>query len=112
MAKCADVSTEKSDLHWEILAYHSNVSDGEMRRLGEKLRTLQASPGPANLLRTWLRKRGQVLGPSCSKNDVQELRKNPRLVPSGISDGRCNLSAGNHVEAYIQSMDVKTLRAD
>ena len=39
------------------------------------------------------------------------MREDPRLVPSGISDGRSSLSSGHEAEGYVHPRDVGDLKA-
>lgn len=89
-----------------------DISDRELARLETKLLTLLASPRPAVLLRSWLRSRAQLLRLAVSPSDVDELLKDPRLLPSGISDARSEMSAGREVEGYVRPGDVGQLMAD
>jgi hypothetical protein len=43
---------------------------------------------------------------------VNELLKDPRLIPSGISDARSEMSAGRQVEGYVRPGDVEQLMVD
>lgn len=90
----------------------TGLSGSERARLREKLRMLLASPQPAEQLRSWLRMRDQVLRLSVAPPDVGAVRKDGRLVLSGISDGRSQLSAGDEVEGYVHPGDVASLKAD
>jgi hypothetical protein len=90
----------------------ADISDREVARLERKWGTLLASPQPALLLRSWLPSRAQLLRLAVSPSEVDELLKDPRLVPSGISDGRSEMSAGREVEGYVRRSDVGRLMAD
>jgi excisionase family DNA binding protein len=89
-----------------------DISDREFARLEGKRRSLLASPWPAVLLRSWLRSRAQLLRLAMSPSDVEGLLEDPRLVPSGISDARSEMSAGHEAEAYVRPGDVEQLMAD
>jgi excisionase family DNA binding protein len=89
-----------------------DISDRELSRLEEKCRTLLASPRPAVLLRSWLRSRAQLLRVAVSPSDLEGLLQDPRLVPSGISDDRSEMSAGREAEAYVRPGDVEQITAD
>jgi hypothetical protein len=90
----------------------SDISDREVARLERKWRTLLASPQPAVLLRSWLRSRAQLLSLAIPPSGVDDLLEDPRLVPSGISDARSEMSAGREVEGYVRPGDVGLLMAD
>ncbi|MDA8118360.1 MAG: helix-turn-helix domain-containing protein [Actinomycetota bacterium] len=89
----------------------SGLSNSERSRLREKLQRLYATPEPADLLRSWLRRHDQVLALQVAARDVAAVREDPRFIPSGVSDDRSGLSAGHEAEGYVQSRDVADLRA-
>lgn len=102
---------------WAFIALLSSepvagISDRERARLEAKHRALLASPRPAVLLRSWLRSRARLLRLAVSPSEVEGLLEDPRLVPSGISDGRSEMSAGREAEAYVRPRDVEQLMAD
>lgn len=90
----------------------ADLSDRELARLEGKRRSLHVSPSPAVLLRSWLRSRARLLRLAVSPSEVEGLLEDPRLVPSGISDGRSEMSAGREAEAYVRPRDVEQLMAD
>ena len=89
----------------------SGISNSERTRLKDKYERLLAMDDPADLLRSWLRKRDQLLFLQVNPRDVAAVREDPRLVPSGISDDRSCLSAGQEAEGYVHPRDVADLRA-
>lgn len=88
------------------------ISDRELLRLDAKLLALLGSPHPEVLLRSWLRRRAQLVRLAVSPSEVDDLLSDPRLVPSGMSDARSEMSAGREVEGYVRSSDVGQLMAD
>ncbi len=102
---------------WALIHLLSNepvpdISDRELSRLQEKYQTLLASPRPAVVLRSWLRDRAKLLRLAVSPSEVEVLLEDPRLVPSGISDARSEMSAGREAEAYARPRDVEQLVDD
>jgi excisionase family DNA binding protein len=102
---------------WAFIHQLSNepvvdISDRELSRLQDKYRALLASPQPAVLLRSWLRNRAQRLRLAIPPFEVEGLLQDPRLVPSGISDARSEMSAGREAEGYLRPGDVEHLMAD
>ncbi|MGC8513892.1 MAG: hypothetical protein ACP5P1_12795 [Acidimicrobiales bacterium] len=96
---------------WAFIALLSgepatDISDRELARLATKYRMLLAAQSPAVLLRSWLRRRAQPLRLAVSLSDVEALLEDPRLVPSGISDARSEMSAGREAEACVRPGDV------
>lgn len=89
----------------------SGISNSERARLKDKYERLLAVDEPADLLRSWLRKRDQLLFLQVHPRDVAAVREDLRLVPSGISDDRSGLSAGHEAEGYVHPRDVGDLRA-
>lgn len=86
------------------------VDPRESYRLRRALDRLVADSEPELLLRSWLASRAERLLLSASEIDV--LRTDPRLVMSGLSDGRSGLSAAGDVEAYIRAAEVVSVRRD
>ena len=89
----------------------SGISNSERTRLKDKYQRLLTADEPADLLRSWLRKRDQLLFLQVHPRDVAAVREDPRLIPSGMSDDRSGLSAGHEAEGYVHLRDVGDLRA-
>lgn len=89
-----------------------HISDRELARLQGKHRMLMASLQPAAVLRSWLRSRAGLRNLAISPAEAGELLNDPRLIPSGISDPRSEMSAGREAEGYVQPGDVGQLAAD
>jgi hypothetical protein len=70
------------------------------------------SQQPGVLLRSWLRRRAGLLRLEAPAGDIAELLADPRAVPSGISDARSAMSAGNGAEGYVRRPDVEALVRD
>lgn len=86
------------------------VEARESYRLRRALDRLVADDEPEMLLRSWLASRAerQLL----SASEIDALRADPRLVLSGLSDGRSGLSAAGNVEAYVRAEDAAAVRRD
>jgi excisionase family DNA binding protein len=102
---------------WAFIALLSgeavpDVSDRELARLEGKCRSLLEYSQPAVLLRSWLRSRAGLMRLAVSPSDVEELLQDSRLIPSGISDARSEMSAGREAEAYVRPDDVERLLVD
>ena len=91
---------------WSFIALLSGVEpvniDPKARwRLALKCADLADSNEQARLLASWLRKRSPVLKLHANPADLADLRKDERVVLSGISDDRAGLSSEHEVEAYV-----------
>jgi hypothetical protein len=64
------------------------------------------------LLRSWLPQRATLLRLAAPPSDLKELLDDARVVPSGISDLRSGMSAGQEVEGYVHPGDVAVLMAE
>ena len=86
------------------------IEPRESYRLRRALDRLVADDEPEMLLRSWLASRAerQLL----SASEIDALRADPRLVLSGLSDGRSGLSAAGNVEAYVRAEDATAVRRD
>jgi hypothetical protein len=87
----------------------SSVAPVERYRLFQKRDQLLGSGRPGVLLRSWLRRRADLLRLAAPEGDIAELLADPRLVPSGISDPRSAMSAGNGAEGYARRSDVEAV---
>jgi len=79
------------------------LSPKDVLRLKHMRDRLQADPEPELLLKAALVDRAARYELSCSEPD--ELRRDPNVVLSGISDPRSGMSAANQVEAYVHVDD-------
>ncbi|MGO9657805.1 MAG: hypothetical protein ACLQVK_11985 [Acidimicrobiales bacterium] len=90
----------------------TGVVPSERYRLLQKRDQLLGSGRPGVLLRSWLRRRADLLRLAAPAGDIAELLADPRLVPSGISDPRSAMSAGNGAEGYVRRSDLDALVRD
>jgi hypothetical protein len=102
---------------WEFISLLSDgplgsVTQPELSRLRAKQRALLAAPDPATLLRSWLTRRALLVRFAIAPGDVKGLLADPRIVPSGVSDDRANLSAGGEVEGYAHADDLAGITSD
>lgn len=101
-----------------------HISGVERSRARERLSRLAAlvlavgSGGDAEereilvLVRSWLRNRAERRSYRASPPDLSDLRGDPRLVPSGISDARSGIASGDLVEAYVAAGDLDSVGED
>lgn len=64
------------------------------------------------LLRSLLAQRADRLEYSASPSDIPDLKKDPRLRPSGVSHPDAGLLANSELEAYVNRDDVDSLVKD
>ena len=91
---------------WSFIALLSGVEpermDAKARwRLDLKCSALVQNDAPAHLLASLLVKRAPVMKLHANPSDLADLRKDERLVLSGISDDRAGLSSEHELEAYV-----------
>jgi len=86
------------------------LSPKDAFRLKRMRDRLELDPAPEVLLKAALVERADRYVLSCSEPD--ELRSDPRVVLSGISDPRSRMSAANQVEAYVHVDDHRGLVAE
>lgn len=84
----------------------------EKHRLQKHVRNLRVHDDPKGQLQSWLAARAPALEFSVSVSDISELRKDPRIKLSGVSDPRSGLLPGNEVEAYVSKVDLQRLRSE
>lgn len=82
----------------------AQVRRDEVRRLDERLHRLRGSDAQAvpALVRSWLGERARRVELEMHPDDLTEVREDPRLRLSGISDPRAGLASGADLEAYIE----------
>lgn len=91
----------------------AGVSQPEQSRLRRKREELLGSGDQAAaLLRSWLRRRAEVIAFSVAVADLEALRADARLAVSGVSDPRSGLSAASIVEGYVRDVDVPALAGE
>jgi excisionase family DNA binding protein len=91
-----------------------DVSGSESARLRVKVEALREGPQedlPAKVS-AWLADRAERVEAAVHPQDVAQLRADPRLAPSGVSDPRARLSSSAEVEAYVGRDDLGGLAAD
>jgi hypothetical protein len=102
---------------WAFVAVLSGIDPGpvsptERRRLTEKQRHLRACPDPAAQLATWLKTRATRHELSAPPHALDDLRQDPRVTLSGISDSRAALSSAHELEGYVLTHQIEDLQAD
>ena len=84
----------------------SGLSSGERRRLRAHLDRLAGEDEPAPLLSAWLRGRAEVARLHTPASEIPAVAADPRLLASGISDPRTNLSSGHEFEGWVRREDL------
>jgi excisionase family DNA binding protein len=84
----------------------------ERQRLIDKVERLRSSDQPLPLLRAWLPRRADRRRFAVAAEDAAQLRRDDRVVVSGISDERSGVSASGEVEGYVLGDYLAILRAD
>ncbi len=72
------------------------------RLLRYRDRLLGADEGAPELLASWLRLRGERLAFRAQPVDVGDVLKDPRVLPSGVSDPRSGLASGEVAEVWLR----------
>ncbi|MFF2841482.1 helix-turn-helix domain-containing protein [Paenarthrobacter sp. NPDC057981] len=88
------------------------LSPIERHRLNERIRRLQDSPDPQELLAAWLANRAEKFAFSSDPADIAELREDKRVHPSGVSHPRSGLLANSELEAYVRRDQLKSVVKD
>lgn len=91
----------------------AGLSSEERHFTSKYLERLRGADDPARLLHSWMRSRQRgLVEVAANPADLAEIARDPRLVPSGISDERSRLSAVRELEGYIASDDLPALLRD
>jgi hypothetical protein len=88
------------------------IRDAERARIRERLARLSSSDAPIDLIHSWLAHRAALEEFSINRADLEDLRADARVVPSGISDSRAGLSSASEFEGYIAAEDLADVRKD
>ncbi len=101
---------------WAFIGFLSGeiprVAPSELSRLRHKREQLLAAAEAPLLLRSWLPRRAERCALSIAPNDLPELCTDFRVLLSGISDARSQLSAAGAAELYVTRRDLEVLRRD
>ena len=90
----------------------SGLSSGERRRLRAHLDRLAGEDEPAPLLSAWLRGRAEIVRLHTPASEMPAVAADPRLLASGISDPRTNLSSGHEFEGWVHREDLASVCKD
>ncbi|MFF1830319.1 helix-turn-helix domain-containing protein [Paenarthrobacter sp. NPDC058040] len=88
------------------------LSPIERHRLNERIRRLQDSRDPQDLLAAWLANRAEKFEFSSNPADIAELREDKRIYLSGVSHPRSGLLANAELEAYVRRDELKDVVKD
>lgn len=101
---------------WALILHGDNPADAgwlrpdEAYRLRKRIETLSDDPDPAVRLQAWLANRADTY--HLHAQDVPAVLKDERLVPSGISDPRSQMSAARRGEGYTRTDALEDLTLD
>ena len=84
------------------------VSPSERTRLEQKRHQLLVSQDTL-LLRSWLPRRAVRQRFYVALADLSDLRSDPRVLLSGLSDPRSSISAAQEIEMYVEAQHVQVL---
>ena len=104
-------------LAWALIGLVSgddpdDVAPSERTRLRQKRQQLLDDADAPRLLRSWLRRRVERRQLSIAARDLDELRSDARVLLSGLSDPRSELSAAGEAELYVARSELETLARD
>ena len=93
----------------------SGMSWGESLRSVEKIRVLnyltelKSATNPSELLAAWLKDFTSSYKYQINPNDLNNLRTDSLIIPSGVCDQRSNFSQSDFFEGYVESINLKQL---
>jgi hypothetical protein len=85
------------------------LDSAEKFRLRKRFVLLKQHQEPALLLKSWLRKRAENRHYGINVKDLNQIRQEPKIIPSGVSDPRSGLSANNFFEGYVNKNWIKAV---
>lgn len=95
-----------------LIGKQPSVSDREMLRLRGQRQQLQSSESPAVLLSDLLASRGRREKFSAHPDDLDDLRKDDRVLLSGAHIPEFGLTSGSSVEGYVASDQFQAVKRD
>ncbi|WIB79027.1 hypothetical protein DEJ28_07985 [Curtobacterium sp. MCPF17_002] len=93
--------------------WDAGLSRSERARAQRRLAELRADPVPWSTVAYWTR--AEYREPVCYRAadaDLEDLRDDGRLVPSGVSDHRSGLSDAGFLEGHVAGTDLDALEAE
>jgi hypothetical protein len=94
-----------SDMDWG-----DNLQPSERSRIKDYLSELKFNSNPAALLAAWLKAFRTQHKLHINPIDINSLRVDKRVVPSGVSDKRSGFSQSEFFEGYVESKDLKEIK--
>ena len=74
---------------------------------------LRAAEDPARLLHSWMRSRQlRMVNVAANPADLSDIARDERVVRSGISDERSEMSAASEFEGYVAAADLEAFLRD
>lgn len=68
---------------------------------------LRSSDSPASLIHSWMKSRHvEVIDVAANLVDLAQLAQDNRVLPSGVSDERAEISSAHEFEGYVASADI------
>jgi excisionase family DNA binding protein len=94
-----------SDMDWG-----DNLQPSERSRINDYLSELKSNDNPAALLAAWLKAFRTQHKLHINPIDINSLRVDKRVVPSGVSDKRSGFSQSEFFEGYIENKNLKDIK--
>ena len=87
-----------------------NLQPSERSRIKDYFEQLKISDEPAALLAAWLKDFRTEHKLHINARDINSLRVDKRVVPSGVSDKRSGLSQSEFFEGYVENKNLKDIK--
>ena len=94
-----------SDMDWG-----DNLQPSERSRIKDYFAELKSNSNPAALLAAWLKAFRTQHKLHINPIDINSLRVDKRVVPSGVSDKRSGFSQSEFFEGYIENKNLKDIK--
>jgi excisionase family DNA binding protein len=94
-----------SDMDWG-----DNLQPSERSRIKDYLSELKSNDNPAALLAAWLKAFRTQHELHINPIDINSLRVDKMVVPSGVSDKRSGFSQSEFFEGYIENKNLKDIK--
>ena len=92
--------------------WESGLDPKSQSRIREYLNELAQCQDPAQLLSSWFSGRGKASLFKANNNDLNKMRSDGRIVLSGISDSRSNISDNTFLQGYVNENVFKEIERE
>lgn len=91
------------------LEIDEQLDPAELSRLRRRVQLLKDSEDPANLLRSWLKHRAELVELSANIKDFEKIIMNEKILISGSNNPLSGISGSSILEGYVEKRFLKEI---